>query len=145
MMKQILKEASYRMFFVFDRLHLHVLPKHFYTPIPDYQWLRDNRELWMGRASLNGLAWDLSAQAEWLDQICRPYYLEVTGLRLFHEIFARRVGPGFGEIESQLLHCFIRAKAPREVIEIGSGVSTACMLEAIRRNEEDGRSTQITC
>ncbi len=145
MLKQALKEASYRMFFALDGLRLHVLPKHFYTPVPDYSWLRANRGLWTGRASLNGLAWDLSAQMDWLGQICCPYYHEVAGLQQFQEIISRRVGPGFGPIESQLLHCFIRSKAPRRVIEIGSGVSTACMLHAIQMNRQNSRETQVTC
>lgn len=130
------------MFFALDRVNFHVLPKHFYTPVPDYQWLRANRELWTGRASLAGVAWDLEAQLAWLGEICRPYYPEVAGLRLFEEITARRVGPGFGPIESQVLHCVMRAKAPRRVIEIGSGVSTACLIEAIARNSSP---TQVTC
>lgn len=145
MLKQIVKKASYRVFFVLDGLHLHVLPKHFYTPVPDYQWLRSNRELWTRRASLKGVIWDLAGQMEWLGQICRPYYHEVKGLRQFNDITSRRVGPGFGPIESQLLHCFIRAKAPKHVIEIGSGVSTACMLEAVGMNQAAGRETQLTC
>ena len=145
MLKQILKKASYRMFFALDGLHLHVLPKHFYTPVPDYRWLKANRELWMRRASLQGVTWDLPAQLEWLRQICRPYYHEVAGLIPFWKIAASGVGSGYGPIESQLLHCFIRAKAPKQIIEIGSGVSTACMLHAIRLNQEDGRETQVTC
>ena len=145
MLKQSLKEASYRLFFMLDRLHLHVIPKHFYTAVPDYQWLRANRELWAGRASLKGVTWDPPAQLDWLTQICRPYYHEVAGLQRFQAIFDTGVGPGFGPIESQLLHCFIRAKAPGRVIEIGSGVSTACMLAAIQLNRQDSRETRVTC
>jgi predicted O-methyltransferase YrrM len=145
MMKQLLKEASYRTFFLLDGLHVHVLPKHFYTPVPDYRWLKANRELWAGPASLHGVDWDLLAQLEWLEQICQPYYHEVAGLRLFEQIAASGVGPGFGPIESQLLHCFMRAKAPRRVIEIGSGVSTACMLHAISINQKESRETKVTC
>jgi predicted O-methyltransferase YrrM len=145
MLKNVLKEASYKMFFALDGLRLHVLPKHFYTPVPDYRWLRTNPDLWIGRGSLKGVTWDLAAQADWLSQVCGPYYHEVAGLHLFQEITAMRVGTGFGPIESQLLHCFVRAKAPRRVIEIGSGVSTACMLEAIRMNQADRSETHLTC
>jgi len=150
MLKQIKKAAyrtlsSYRMFFVLDGLHVHVLPKNFYTPVPDHHWLKANRELWAAPASLKGVNWDLSAQIEWLDQVCRPYYHEVVGLRLFEEITASGVGAGFGPIESQVLHCFIRAKAPRQVIEIGSGVSTMCMLHAISINQKESRETEVTC
>ena len=145
MLKQTLKEVSYRMFFLLDGLRLHVLPKHFYTPVPDYAWLKANRPLWTGRASLNEVAWDISAQLAWLEEICRPYYQEVAGLALFAAIQSSGVGPGFGPIESQVLHCFIRAKAPRRVIEIGSGVSTGCTLHAVQLNRQDGRDTRLTC
>jgi hypothetical protein len=39
-LKKILKRLSFQTFFTLDRLGLHVLPKHYYTPIPDYSWLR---------------------------------------------------------------------------------------------------------
>ncbi len=144
-MKQLLKETSYRLFFALDGMRLHFLPKHFYTPVPDYRWLRANHDLWVKRASLQGIDWDLPAQIEWIREVCGPFYPEVAGLRRFEEITSRRVGPGYGPIESQLLHCFIRAKAPRHVIEIGSGVSTACILDAIQLNQERGQTTQVTC
>ena len=38
-----------------------------------------------------------------------------------------------------MLHCFIRSCAPATVVEIGSGISTACMLRASRINEREGR------
>ena len=114
MLKRVLKEASYRSFFALDALRLHVLPKHFYTPVPDYRWLRANRELWIERASLRGVAWDLAAQLEWLGDICRPYYHEVAGLQSFHEITARRVGPGFGPIEVAAPALLRQGKSPAE-------------------------------
>src|SRR4029077_9662399 len=41
---------------------------------------------------------------------------------------------------------FIRKFTPRRIIEVGSGVSTACMLDAVRRNEHEGRpSSDIIC
>ncbi len=144
-MKQTLKEASYKLFFALDGMGVHLLPKHFYTPLPDYRWLKANPQLWTGRASLKGIDWNIAAQAGWLAEICTPFYQEVAGLRRFEEITSRRVGPGYGPIESQVLHCFMRAKAPKQVIEIGSGVSTACMLEAIQANEQNGRYTDVTC
>jgi predicted O-methyltransferase YrrM len=59
---------------------------------------------------------------------------------------AARAGPGFGYIEAQVLHCFVRTLVPARVIEVGSGVSTHCMLAASQQNVEDGRpASQITC
>jgi predicted O-methyltransferase YrrM len=56
------------------------------------------------------------------------------------------LGPGYGPIESQLLHCVIRSLTPKRVIEIGSGLSTAVTLTAMRRNyESGGQVTELTC
>jgi hypothetical protein len=129
-----------------DRAGLHVLPKHFYTPIPDCSWLENNRPLWTGRSSLTGIPWNLAAQFAWLKDVCEPYYSEVAGLKPYNSFRQNRSGPGYGEIESQILHCFVRRYAPANIIEIGSGISTMCMIEAAGCNRRDGkRVPQITC
>ena len=138
-MRHWARAVSSQLFYLLDRVGLHVLPKHYYTPVPDYWWLRTHREIWSGRANLAGVEWDLDRQLEWLEGICRPYYHEVAGLGFYNEVKARRLGPGFGPIESQVVHCFIRAQAPPRIVEIGSGVSTACLLHASELNIREGR------
>jgi hypothetical protein len=81
----------------------------------------------------------LDQQLEWLEEVCRPYYHEVAGLGFYKEATARGLGSGFGQIESQVVHCFVRAKAPPRIIEIGCGVSTACLLHASDINIQEGR------
>jgi hypothetical protein len=129
------KDLLFKTFRRLDRVGLHALPKHYYSPVPDCAWLEDNRPLWTGRSSLTGIEWDLPAQFAWLKDVCEPYYSEVAGLESYRALTGS--GPGFGEIESQVLHCFMRRFAPGQVIEIGSGVSTLCMLEAARLNQRD--------
>lgn len=141
-----LQSISFRCFLALDRLGLHVLPKHFYTPVPDYAWLRQNQEFWTAPATLYGVHWDLDEQLAWLRRICEPYRHEVAGLSGYEAITQGAVGPGYGPIESQVLHCFIRSYRPRRIVEIGSGVSTFCMLAAAERNAADGgRASAITC
>ena len=139
MLKDFLKYLSFQTFFIGDRLGLHILPKHYYTPVPDYSFLRKNQKLWQKRTSLAGLNWDLHEQLDWLRKICEPYYHEVEGLNWYHEAVSKGIGPGYGPIESQVLHCFVRSLCPSTVIEIGSGVSTACMLRASDLNHREGR------
>lgn len=138
-------ELFFKSFSLLDRAGLHVIPKHYYTPVPDCKWLEENRPLWIGRSSLTGISWDLPEQLVWLKETCEPYYHEVEGLRFYHSQAQKGTGPGFGSIESQVLHCFMRRYAPERVIEIGSGVSTMCMLEAVNLNQREGRSSSITC
>lgn len=143
-LKHNLKNQSFKAFMTLDRLGVHVLPRHFYTPVADHGWLRHNREAWIGRASLAGVHWDLRQQLSWLQDLCAPYYHEVADLHFAASL--AQYGSGFGPIESQVLHCAIRTLCPPRVIEIGSGMSTACMLHASALNKADGRpESRITC
>lgn len=144
--RRLLRGLWFKAFLAFERVGLHVLRKTFYSPIQDYHWLAQNQEFWIRPCSLIGIDWCLNTQLEWLGKICGPYYSEIAGLRFFNESAARGWGPGFGAIESQVLHCFIRAHAPPRVIEIGSGQSTVSMLHASEMNAKEGRSvSRITC
>jgi hypothetical protein len=145
-MRELGRAVSFKLFFLLDTLGLHVLPKHYYTPVPDYSWLRTHKEAWAGRARLAGVHWDLDQQLQWLEETCRPYYHEVAGLAFYREAAVRGLGSGFGEIDSQVVHCFLRAEAPPRIIEIGGGVSTACLLHGSDINIREGRpGSQIVC
>jgi predicted O-methyltransferase YrrM len=145
-MPRLLTKASFKLFVLCDSLGIHVLPRHYYTPVPDYGWLKANKHVWTPRASLIGFHWDLDEQLNWLAEISRPYYEEVSGLSFYNRTTKSAVGPGFGPIESQVLHCFVRAVAPARIVEIGSGVSTACMIYASDLNQKESRRRcHITC
>jgi len=141
-----IKQQLFRAFLVLDRLGVHLLPKHFYSPVPDYAWLRAYREVWTTPSSLLGVDWNLDAQFEWLRETCRNYYGEVEGLEFFDGLTGGEWGLGYGAIESQILHCFIRKWKPQRIVEIGSGVSTMCMLHAAEMDRSvSGKMPEITC
>ena len=143
--QKALKDITSAIFMGLDRAGIHLLPKHFYTPIPDYAWLRENRACWDRRASMAGEHWELDEQLAWLGEICAPYLREVSGSGWIDALYRKNVGPGFGPIDSQVLHCVMRTLRPPRVIEIGSGVSTAVMIAAAEANRRDGlRSSRIT-
>jgi hypothetical protein len=145
--RELIKQSSYKLFLLFDRLGLHVLPRHYYTPIPDHGWLQRNKSFWARPTDLTQLEWNLDGQVEWLKETCVPFYNEVKGLGIFREAANFGYGPGYGAIESQVLHCFIRSKRPPKIVEVGSGVSTVCALRAVEMNRRNGApaETQITC
>jgi hypothetical protein len=146
-LRDVLKALSFRSFLGLDRLGLHVLPKHYYTSVADRSWLRAHAGLWQRRASLTGVRWDLDAQVAWLAAVCSPaHYAEVAGLASYADAIERGFGPGFGPIESQVLHCFVRAQAPARVVEVGGGVTTAVMARASALNAaESRRPTELVC
>jgi hypothetical protein len=138
--------AATNLFLFLDRVGVHVLPKHFYTPVADYAWLRCNRPAWEPAWDMPGVHWDLDEQLAWLKDVCVDYVGEVAGLKFYAGLEASGLGYGYGPIESQALHGFIRKFAPPRIIEVGSGVSTACMLNAVRANRAEGRpASDIVC
>lgn len=140
------RDLWFKAFLLFEKVGLQVLPKSYYSPVQDYHWLEANKELWMGRCGLSGVEWNVDRQMEWVEEICGPYQCEVRGLESFQQSATHEWGPGFGPIESQVLHCFIRSKTPERIIEIGSGQSTVCMVRASELNAKEGQTvSQILC
>ncbi len=145
-MRRQIKQQLFRAFLLLDRVGVHLLPKHFYSPVSDYAWLRAHQEVWTAPNPLPGLDWSLDAQFQWLREACGEYYAEVEGLEFFHGLTQEGWGLGYGPIESQILHCFIRKWRPRRIVEIGSGVSTMCMLHAVEMNSAaGGKVPEIIC
>ena len=85
-LRRVFGRLSYRVFFALDRVGLHLLPKHYYTPVADYSWLRKNPEAWMDRTNLACVHWALDEQLDWLRKICEPHHHEVGGLDWYYEI-----------------------------------------------------------
>jgi len=145
-MRRLVKQKPFGVFLFLDRLGVHLLPKHYYSPVPDFAWLRANRDAWTAPSTLPGLDWNLTSQFEWLAETCQDYYQEVAGLEFYNGLTRGEWGLGFGEIESQVLHCFIRKWKPKRIVEIGSGVSTMCMLHAAEKSHAEGDDLpEITC
>jgi hypothetical protein len=127
------------------RAGLVIVPNHYYTPIADVNNLIQNKEGWAKRSAMPGIEMDIAAQADTLRSLVKPYEPEFRGNATFKEGTSKGFGPGFGYVEAQCLHGLLRALKPKKVIEIGSGVSTSCLLHASALNELEGHHTQITC
>lgn len=141
-----MKRASFGLFRNLDRFGIHLLPKHFYTPIQDQAWLNKNLALWARPTDMTSLQWDLNKQLRWVSEVCSNYYGEVCGFATFTEGTQSGYGRGYGPVEAQVLHCVIRYFKPKRVIEVGSGVSTFCTLKALDLNEREGSDpSQMTC
>ncbi len=135
-MRQGSRHACSALFGLAERAGVHLTPRHYYTPVPDVRWLRRNTGLWEHASALTGVYWDMDSQLKRLSGVCAPYIHEVAGLGFYSQVTADRWGPGYGPVESQVLHCFLRELRPKRVVEIGSGVSTACMLHALEPGAE---------
>ncbi len=145
-MKKFVKQLSFRLFDLVSRAGLFVLPAHYYVPLASIPKLKATKDTWAVKSDLPGINTNLDGQAETLRQTCTPYKDEYAGNATFLEAVANRFGPGYGYIEAQALHAVVRHYKPKKIIEVGSGVSTACMLAAMKLNvEETGDDSSLTC
>lgn len=146
-LKDFAKRQIFRWFKIGERLGWHVVPVNYYSPLASIRELKATRDLWARPSSMAGIHVDLDAQVRLLGEVTKPYIAEVAGGAAYEKARQMGYGPGYGYIEAQVLHCVIRHFKPARMIEVGSGVSTACALRASELNAADpgGHPTRITC
>jgi hypothetical protein len=140
--KKIIAKACWTLFPLLERFGVHVLPIHYYSPIPDTRWLRTHRDLFDVEYPMDGVDLNDAGQMRLVKEVVARYEQE----------FRTRGGKGFGFDSGQLLsfapinalvlYSFIRHYRPRRIIEIGSGRSTIIAAEAVRSNTCDGHPCQ---
>jgi len=130
---------------VFERLGLHVLPVHFYSPVPDTRQLRRNFERWHRELSFTGIDIDIEQQRRLVKELA-AFASEFDSLPPEEEVVSRGYGEGYGEVASRVLHAMLRMRKPRLLIEVGSGVSTFYSANALSINRhQDGVAGQMVC
>lgn len=142
----LLKRQLFWIYKLGTRLGVHIVPVHYYSSIPDIIELEKTQSVWAKKSELPGLEVDLEQQVHNLRSICMPYQTEYEGNRAYRYAVDNAFGPGYGYVEAQALHGVIRHFKPKRVVEVGSGVSTWCMLAALKMNKEQtGNDFSITC
>jgi len=110
-------------------------PGHFYSPIPDLNDVRRRADRIFDRSprELPGIDLNEAGQLELLEAFA-GYYAEMPfgrerrpGLRYFFG------NPYFAQSDAVFLYCMLRHFRPRQVVEVGSGFSSAVMLDTSER------------
>lgn len=129
-------------FEVGQRFKLDILPRHFYSEIPDLRILKNTTQ-WKLPRSMRGIKAELDAQVAWVDQCTSLYRGGLSGYSI-HKTAIGMSGSdeGYGEIEADFLYCFIRAFRPAQIVQVGCGVSTAVCLQAAHN---EAYTPRITC
>ncbi len=142
-MRPVLKKIATGAFLAGDRLGVHVLPSHYYSPVASRRGLRGSEEQWRRPLSPIPFDWDLDAQESWLIAQVAAYPAELPLEQIYRESEAVG-GFRYGPIEAQFLYSYLRTHQPARVVEVGSGSSTLVMSRAVERNLADGgRVTEI--
>jgi predicted O-methyltransferase YrrM len=106
-------------------------PGHFYSPLPSLTKVKENEDRIWGKkpTGVPGIGLDLDGQIS-LAHKFQASFKEIpfgdtkkTGLRYYYENNFYPKGDG------QILHCMMRYLLPKKIIEIGSGFSSAAILD----------------
>lgn len=113
-------------------------PGHYYSPLPDYEVVQQDYDTLVSRAApeLPGIEMNVEAQRALLQQFA-PFHADLP--------FSEEQGPGstryyYGNVfyprgDAIVLCAMLRHFHPKRVLEIGSGYSSAAILDVIDRFE----------
>jgi hypothetical protein len=143
MLKQGAKRLLRTAFEAGQRIGVDVLPRHFYSEVPDLRELRSSDE-WRRPRSLSGIdGLAIERQSEFVRASCGADALARLANRdIFAEACRANGAVGFGPIEAAFLYCLIAERRPPAVVQVGAGVSTAVILAAA---EEARHELELTC
>jgi predicted O-methyltransferase YrrM len=144
-LKKILKRMSFWLFEFGQHFNVFIVPVHYYVPLSSTLELRKSRNRWNRPVDMAPLSLDLDNHRRILTDWIAPFEPEYRGNATYLDGVNNHAGPGFGYVEAQTMHAFIRKTRPRRVIEVGSGVSTWCMLAALKANESEGHGFELSC
>ncbi len=134
-LKRRLKDRARRglrqMFEAGQRLGIDVLPRHFYSQVPDIRALRADRTWSQPRSMVGVQGIEPSEQFDFVETCCSA---EVVAPLRGRDVYAwaceTNGEPGFGLPDAEFLYGFIRTIRPRRIVQVGCGVSTAVILHA---------------
>ena len=137
------KATLHHLFVAGQRLGVDILPRHFYSAIPDVHELR-RTSLWRAPRSMVGVdGLDSEQQLVLLRSWLSSAVLDLLDGTDVHAEACRENGAvGFGPSEASVLFAFVASQRPAKVLQVGAGVSTAVVLAAAAAV---GHSVELVC
>lgn len=141
--RELGKRALHRAFTVGQRLKVDVLPRHFYSAVPDVRQLTAD-DSWRQASEMPGVrGTDLEKQLSELGGwFTAKVVADLADFDIYEHATEANGAIGFGPAEAQMLYAHIATKRPRRVVQVGAGVSTAVILAAADRQDT---GTRVTC
>jgi predicted O-methyltransferase YrrM len=127
------KQGLRTIFELSQHLGVDILPRHYYSEIPDFQDLRGEDDWKQPRSmvGINGI--DIPDQLAFVRDCCPAPLVKRLASGDIHSYACTENGEsGFGPVEADFLHAFIASHRPRRIIQVGCGVSTAVILRAAK-------------
>jgi hypothetical protein len=132
-LREKLKSSLHGVFVFGQRLGVDILPRHFYSSIPDIPELQLH-ESWKLPFTMIGVAGaDIESQLSFFRGCCSSSLSERLKGSGIYEYACRENGAvGYGPTEADFLYCFVRTKRPKKIVQVGAGVSTVVVLLAAK-------------
>jgi hypothetical protein len=130
-LRNAIKRHFKRAFELGQRLGIDLLPRHFYSSIPDFRELRrDDR--WRRPYAMVGVGGaELEGQIEFLRSLMTQRSREMLrGGDVYGRACAANGESGYGPADGDVLFAFVVEKRPVKIVQVGCGVSTAIILDA---------------
>jgi hypothetical protein len=127
-----------------ERQGLHILPVHYYSPIPNSRELPT--EIWSRHRFPTGFSLNIDSSLSLLEELSEKFRSEFRKLPHDDTISHGRYNfnnNAYTYGDAEVLYSIIRQTKPRRIVEIGSGFSTLLTAEAIRFNLTS--SSTATC
>lgn len=142
-LRDVSKQTLRAVFELGQHLGFDLLPRHFYSEIPNIQNLRET-ESWRKPYPMTGVdGTDLAEQFDFVRDCCPPSMVEEIHDREILATASERNGRGgYGPVEADFLFAFVATHKPRQIFQIGCGVSTAVCLMAA---EYEGYDPEVIC
>ena len=126
-----------------EKLHLQVVLKTFYSPIPDLDALPPGA--WERTSAMGAIDWDVEAQLRYVEQTLAPYIPEFKWTReptgepyAYYEL-----NDTYGIVDATTTYAIVRHLRPKRVLEMGSGFTTLTLAQACRANAADGAPVEL--
>lgn len=131
-----------------ERMGLHVLPTHYYSPVPTTSAL--SKEVWKARKHAVGVDLNLDAALVLLEELSAAYHTEYSAFSRTRGADRRKfslANSGYRAGDAEIYYAMLRRFKPSRVIEIGCGNSTlvACMALGKNREEAPNEGCHYVC
>ncbi len=106
-----------------------LVPLHYYTPLTELKDISNQKLL--EKADFSKINYDQNESLLFLNNL-ENHIQYFSKLDHFNIGQLNKYGKGYGYLESIILQSMIAEIKPKKIIEIGSGISTFCMLSALK-------------
>ena len=131
-----------KLFYDFEKIGFHILPVHFYSPLPDTGTLAD--AVWEPYDTAD-MGYDDEAMLKLLTELSQ-YKTEVMDIPMEQvdrqQYYYNNIA--FNGMDAVMYYYMIRHFKPAKLVEIGSGYSTLIAAKAVLQNESENINTIFT-